>query len=711
MLPSLADIVDEEHKKLLAPKSIIEKRKEEREHHLLEMVFMHLHFEISFYILWRWQNQALSRFVRLTTFFSSRENVTKQSLMELAKQEQVRAGQQMEKKRKKLIKAMDHFEREKREKAVPLIEAAFQHRLADERLFMNVSNRWKIPDSPRGSLIPNNGDRDVIQFFDEDGDGEWETGIEMGNTIPDIPRPVGIPSHDPIWVSHLDMGKRKDFGKGKSKKSPKQKSPSMPFIDKTEDPTEEVSSVGTSRPVIEESKVSEENAFWFEVGTLQGWAGGIFQLRTIMINRTGSENVQVKITLDGKETFTLLLRRTDLYLIGFRFRDGTTYEFGKSGKRFLGIHSNFLGYSESYKDLGGLSHVRIGHGALRGAVEAVMSGEGLTKGKDRSAWAFRIASSLATLLVMLIECGRFKWLDPKLKSLMEVKGSNQTIESWMPGLIQDWGTISDTARSGKVCKEAPPAAKLDYDDDDVEKARKYNNWAEDALALLKQSKSDLPHQMAVAYPSFKLLLAGDGATGKTTFLKRHLNGEFKKEYEPTSEVLLQPLDFFTNHGMIRFYCWDLAGKRKHKGEDEGHRYYTDGQCAILMFDFTSKVTYDNIHNWHRDLCSICKNKNIPIVLCGNKSEVKKRAINDKKIQFHKKKNLEYFEISVKHMQNLEMPFLSLARILTGFPDICFLELPALYPPHVMPDMEPYDLEEAFEAAKKQRLPDDGDDFI
>ena len=38
MLPSLADIVDKEHKKLLARKSIIEKRKEEQERHLLEMV-------------------------------------------------------------------------------------------------------------------------------------------------------------------------------------------------------------------------------------------------------------------------------------------------------------------------------------------------------------------------------------------------------------------------------------------------------------------------------------------------------------------------------------------------------------------------------------------------------------------------------------------------------------------------------------------------
>ena len=36
--------------------------------------------------------------------------------------------------------------------------------------------------------------------------------------------------------------------------------------------------------------------------------------------------------------------------------------------------------------------------------------------------------------------------------------------------------------------------------------------------------------MAAQKPTFKLVLVGDGGVGKTTFVKRHLTGEFEKKY-------------------------------------------------------------------------------------------------------------------------------------------------------------------------------------
>lgn len=64
--------------------------------------------------------------------------------------------------------------------------------------------------------------------------------------------------------------------------------------------------------------------------------------------------------------------------------------------------------------------------------------------------------------------------------------------------------------------------------------------------------------MAKQMPQFKILLVGDGGTGKTTFVKRHLTGEFEKKYIATIGVEVHPLTFSTNRGPICLNVWDTV---------------------------------------------------------------------------------------------------------------------------------------------------------
>jgi GTP-binding nuclear protein Ran len=81
-----------------------------------------------------------------------------------------------------------------------------------------------------------------------------------------------------------------------------------------------------------------------------------------------------------------------------------------------------------------------------------------------------------------------------------------------------------------------------------------------------------------------------------------------------------------------------------------------------MCDATSRTTYNNVQNWHRELTRVC-GEGIPIVLVGNKCDVEDRVLREEDITFHRKKNLRYFDISAKSGHNFEKPFEWLARTL------------------------------------------------
>ncbi|PPS06050.1 hypothetical protein GOBAR_AA14600 [Gossypium barbadense] len=63
-----------------------------------------------------------------------KEKLTKQTLLEQTMSEKLKERQEQEKRLQKVAKTMNHMERAKREEAAPLIEAAFQQRLLEEKV-------------------------------------------------------------------------------------------------------------------------------------------------------------------------------------------------------------------------------------------------------------------------------------------------------------------------------------------------------------------------------------------------------------------------------------------------------------------------------------------------------------------------------------------------------------------------------------------------
>lgn len=174
--------------------------------------------------------------------------------------------------------------------------------------------------------------------------------------------------------------------------------------------------------------------------------------------------------------------------------------------------------------------------------------------------------------------------------------------------------------------------------------------------------------------SFKVVMVGDGGCGKTTFITRHLTGEFTKNYIATIGVKIVDIPFVMNvpgegERNVTLNIWDCAGQEKFSVLSE--EYYRDASGVIIMFDVTSKVSYRNVNSWYRKVRAVLPT--VPIILCGNKVDCsQERKVLPQDIVFHRQHSiLAYYDISAKSNYNYDKPFLRLIRKFLGQDDATY----------------------------------------
>ncbi|KAF2354272.1 Small GTP-binding protein domain [Trinorchestia longiramus] len=164
--------------------------------------------------------------------------------------------------------------------------------------------------------------------------------------------------------------------------------------------------------------------------------------------------------------------------------------------------------------------------------------------------------------------------------------------------------------------------------------------------------------------SYKIVLVGDGCTGKTSYVARICREGFYTDYSATMGYETTQVLVNTSVGDKSLVLWDTAGQEK-TGPLRDH-YYVGAQGAILFLDVTSKVTYKNIPEWHRDVTRVCGD-NIPVVLFANKIDIKERKVKEKIINYHTKhpNTMILVQGSVKERIHLNKPVEFLLQRITN----------------------------------------------
>lgn len=184
---------------------------------------------------------------------------------------------------------------------------------------------------------------------------------------------------------------------------------------------------------------------------------------------------------------------------------------------------------------------------------------------------------------------------------------------------------------------------------------------------------------------YKLVLVGDGGVGKTSLIRRLINGEFTKEYVPTIGKEVNVMIFNTNYGPIRFNIWEISGQEKYSGLDA----YAFGADAIMgICDLTSKISANNLSMWYDKVKSHIpiNSLDLPSVVCGNKYDIhssRHKVSEVDKMNMWSKWGI-YYDIIVKTNYNIQKPFLYLVGVLTGYNDLVFIPHPPITSPTVNP---------------------------
>lgn len=95
--------------------------------------------------------------------------------------------------------------------------------------------------------------------------------------------------------------------------------------------------------------------------------------------------------------------------------------------------------------------------------------------------------------------------------------------------------------------------------------------------------------------TYKLVLIGDGAVGKTSIRERYLGKGFKR-----SQLATIGVDFaqkYTSHNgvNIRHIIWDLAGQPTYASVRR--HYYQGSSAIILVYSVVERISFDNATKW------------------------------------------------------------------------------------------------------------------
>ncbi|XP_013365101.1 PREDICTED: ras-related protein Rab-4B isoform X2 [Chinchilla lanigera] len=111
---------------------------------------------------------------------------------------------------------------------------------------------------------------------------------------------------------------------------------------------------------------------------------------------------------------------------------------------------------------------------------------------------------------------------------------------------------------------------------------------------------------------------------------------------------------------VKLQIWDTAGQERFRSVTRS--YYRGAAGALLVYDITSRETYNSLAAWLTDARTLAS-PNIVVILCGNKKDLdpEREVTFLEASRFAQENELMFLETSALTGENVEEAFLKCAR--------------------------------------------------
>lgn len=160
---------------------------------------------------------------------------------------------------------------------------------------------------------------------------------------------------------------------------------------------------------------------------------------------------------------------------------------------------------------------------------------------------------------------------------------------------------------------------------------------------------------------FKLVLLGNCGVGKSAIVLRFVRGEFVESHDTTVGAAFQTkLITLDAVDTVKLELWDTAGQERYRSL--APMYYRGAQAAVIVYDVTSRESYEGAKQWVRELQKKME-KGIVIALAANKVDLaaRRKVERDEAEMYAGENGLLYCETSAKDATNIEQLFVEVAR--------------------------------------------------